>query len=368
MADDEPTQTGHSRKRAADSTNDTANKKAHTDGAAAAAASSIDTDAVTLPSWNAADWLRRFGLGDYSSLRSQVFTSTLEVIRRRGYRAADGTRVTLASCVPMQQGTTVYKETDSLLVPQSARARFSTRIRVQEGDCLEVARDLMAARQANDGSTAAAVLNMACPTRPGGGVLRGSGAQEENLFRRSALLCSLYPFATFAAQYADCHLTPVAEGTAGYPIETSGGIYTPATQVFRSAEKGGYALLPQPYEVAFLTVPAIDRRQEAAKPLSNEEKRTTEIKIRAMLRIAATHGHIDLVLSAFGCGAFGNPPAPVAALFATVLAEAEFSGVFRELVFAIFDDHNARKSHNPEGNLKPFQQQFDGAAKGASNQ
>ena len=29
-------------------------------------------------------------------------------------------------------------------------------------------------------------------------------------------------------------------------------------------------------------------------------------------------------------------------------------GCFREVVFAIFDDHNAHKAHNPEGNFAPF--------------
>lgn len=29
-------------------------------------------------------------------------------------------------------------------------------------------------------------------------------------------------------------------------------------------------------------------------------------------------------------------------------------GVFREILFAIVDDHNARRTHNPEGNFKPF--------------
>lgn len=31
------------------------------------------------------------------------------------------------------------------------------------------------------------------------------------------------------------------------------------------------------------------------------------------------------------------------------------------IVFAIFDDHNAHKAHNPEGNLVPFQRIFGSA-------
>ena len=42
---------------------------------------------------------------------------------------------------------------------------------------------------------------MASRRNPGGGVLGGAGAQEENLFRRSTLLQSLYQYANYAAEY-----------------------------------------------------------------------------------------------------------------------------------------------------------------------
>jgi uncharacterized protein (TIGR02452 family) len=64
-------------------------------------------------------------------------------------------------------------------------------------------------------------------------------------------------------------------------------------------------------------------------------------------------------LSAFGCGAFKNPPHHMAQIFKEVLAEPDFVTRFKTVVFAIIDDHNAWKSHNPEGNLIPFQQVFD---------
>ena len=37
--------------------------------------------------------------------------------------------------------------------------------------------------------------------------------------------------------------------------------------------------------------------------------------------------------------------------------EHEFARKYRLLVFAILDDHNTRKSHNPEGNLRAFVQE-----------
>ena len=32
----------------------------------------------------------------------------------------------------------------------------------------------------------------------------------------------------------------------------------------------------------------------------------------------------------------------------------EYEGVFKKIIFAVIDDKNTGKSHNPEGNYKPF--------------
>jgi len=66
-----------------------------------------------------------------------------------------------------------------------------------------------------------------------------------------------------------------------------------------------------------------------------------------------------LVLSAFGRGAFANPPNHVAELFKEVFSENEFLGFFRHIVFAIYEDSNSGKEHNPNGNVLPFLEVFD---------
>ena len=84
----------------------------------------------------------------------------------------------------------------------------------------------------------------------------------------------------------------------------------------------------------------------------------TAAKMRMMLRMGHHYGHDAIVLSAFGCGAFGNPPADIARLFHEVLAELEFArdgvGCFKHVSFAIIDDQNAGREHNPLGNYRPF--------------
>jgi uncharacterized protein (TIGR02452 family) len=82
-------------------------------------------------------------------------------------------------------------------------------------------------------------------------------------------------------------------------------------------------------------------------------------KIRTILRIGLENGHDSLVLGALGCGAFSNPPKHIAKLFHEVLDEVEFANKYKYIVFAVLEDHNSKKAHNPEGNFLPFYNEFN---------
>jgi len=69
-------------------------------------------------------------------------------------------------------------------------------------------------------------------------------------------------------------------------------------------------------------------------------------------------GHDSLVLGAYGCGAFHNPPGDMARIFREVFEEPEFKGAFRHVSFAIFDDSFCGRAWNPEGNFLPFKKEF----------
>jgi uncharacterized protein (TIGR02452 family) len=68
-----------------------------------------------------------------------------------------------------------------------------------------------------------------------------------------------------------------------------------------------------------------------------ENRNMMENKIRVLLYTAAKNGNDSIILSAWGCGAFGCPPKGVAKLFKKVLGE--FAGVFRETPFAILGNN-----------------------------
>ena len=60
-------------------------------------------------------------------------------------------------------------------------------------------------------------------------------------------------------------------------------------------------------------------------------------RIRTILRIAVLEGRKNLVLGAFGAGAFLNPPKAVAGLFKSVLLEEEFKRRFEGVWFAVIE-------------------------------
>lgn len=225
-----------------------------------------------------------------------------------------------------------------------------TEYSVVEGDCLEAAERLIAR------GMRPVVLNMASDHTPGGGYRGGSGAQEENLFRRTNLLRVL----SNEDKWYDPKGKGVVPPNKMYPLPDPSTLYSPSVFVLRSSEATGYEWLEKPYEVAFIASAAYRRPRLEKDNLHLIPKFADGFKdkVRAVLWTAAMNGHDSCVLSAWGCGAFRNPPLHIAQLFQQVIQEEWVRGRFKNITFAIFDDHNSRKEHNPDGNVLPFQQVF----------
>ncbi len=140
-----------------------------------------------------------------------------------------------------------------------------------------------------------------------------------------------------------------------YPLDRNfGGVFSRNITIFRDTEANGYVLLDTPWHANFIAVAACNLKyHERGEHIPEYVVETTLNKIRTILRIAYTHQQTRLVLGAFGCGAFGNPPQHMAELFAQCLHEPEFNGRFKEIYFAILPDHNDRK-----GNYRAFKSVF----------
>ena len=182
-------------------------------------------------------------------------------------------------------------------------------------------------------------LNFASATNPGGGVRKGSRAQEEALCRCTTLLPVLETeenkkrFYDFHRQRHDARYTDAC-------------LYTPDIVGFKTDDELP-SLLPEAKwaTVDILTCAAPNLRaipnnimnpgRDKAVRLSMDEiYELHKRRGRHIMSVAAANGADILILGAFGCGAFQNPPEVVAEAYKYLLAA--FDGQFREVVFAIY--------------------------------
>ena len=219
-------------------------------------------------------------------------------------------------------------------------SRESQMVRIVNQDCLAYAKHLLNQDNTDD----LCVLNMASAKNPGGGVYGGAGAQEEYLFRCSDYFRFLFQYADPAMFDCEKEYGIPHNPHHSYPLKRNfGGVYSHGVTVFRDTEANGYALLDSPWQVNFVAVAAnnIRRFMNGRTTIPDNYIPSTLNLIRTILRIAYNNGQRRFVLGAFGCGAFANPPKHMAQLFKQVFDEPEFQGLFREIHFAIIEDHNS---------------------------
>ncbi|UJR19439.1 hypothetical protein I4U23_022569 [Adineta vaga] len=293
--------------------------------------------------WNAQNWLEQFKKAEKNRskeskydrilhlLRVTVMLNTIAILRKKKY-VVNGEEVTL----DLQRLKTIgYDHKSKLFHGKNIRETDfktpyqSTTVHVVEEDCLLVYEKLVSQ------GYRPLLLNMANATSPGGGYRKGDGAQEEK-FKKPTGIKDFYPMDTF------------------------GAIYTSGITVFRQREiEDGYEYMTKPLSNVYSIAMAAYRDPQLKKNNMMEDKFAvnTHKKIENIFAIGYHHNHDCLVLSAFGCGAFKNPPEHVALLFKSVITQ--YAGYFDKIYFAIIDDHNAGKDLNRKGNVVPFEKVLD---------
>ncbi|KAF4539977.1 uncharacterized protein LTHEOB_9789 [Lasiodiplodia theobromae] len=216
-------------------------------------------------------------------------------------------------------------------------------LHLQVADTLEAA-----ARLSSTGSNKqakVAVLNMASPLRPGGGVLNGATSQEEWLCLRTTLYPSLRD--------------------EFYRLPEVGAIYTPDVLVFRRSDDEATDLDKKDrffidvVSAGMLRFPDVEGEEGEEKKYNNGKDRDLVMqKMRAVMRILRMKGADKVVLGAWGCGAYGNPVGEVARAWKKVLLGTESKKKAKsgsnnstggegwdglEVVFAIKDGRMARQ-------------------------
>ena len=190
------------------------------------------------------------------------------------------------------------------------------------------------------------VLNFANPVNIGGGVYKGASTQEEDLCRRSTLLRSL-------ENSKASHYYRYNRGLHTH-MGSDAILLSPEVEIIRD-EHG--TLMDHTTIVSVLTcaAPMISYGLEG---MSEAEYRTMFYdRIVRVLQCAAYYGYQDLILGAWGCGAFGNDAAVVADLFSKALTEFRWSDMsanelFRHVNFAV------RSKGGESYNFRQFDQRF----------
>lgn len=288
---------------------------------------------------------------------------------------------------------TVARADESSTSPTTTKGRESAAVasassfsvRITQCDTLTAAQQLLSPTSTISSSTKnvkrgpnVAILNMASPLRPGGGVLNGAVAQEESLCIRTTLYPSLKE--------------------KWYRLPELGSIWTPDVCVFRDKEGKDLskadrwyidvisaAALRFPDVVEDISKTKLQKDQEtkgedesihdededdsnnsdnsndnededdssASQDYSTRKRlryasakdRTLMIsKMMAVLRTLSRKGTTSVVLGAWGCGAYGNPVSEIAKAWKAALKSTTQSGTsLKEIVFAIEEGRMAEE-------------------------
>ncbi len=144
------------------------------------------------------------------------------------------------------------------------------------------------------------LLNLASAIRPGGGVRDGLGGQEEALCWGSSLLLSLESDA--AKSYYEYN------NALNTHLGSDAVIISPDVVVFRD---GKGELLDEPFMISVISCSAPNLRFGLEGKTEEEYKAMMQERIEGIIRCAVSNGYQNIILGAFGCGAFKNDAALV---------------------------------------------------------
>ena len=171
----------------------------------------------------------------------------------------------------------------------------------------------------------------------------GANAQEEALCRCSTLYASITSDAAAEMyRYNNTHLNAV---------ESDYMLFSPNVCVFRDHHCN---LTDDLFQTAVITAPAPNRRGAAVLAGKKLLHDTFVRRFGIILRVAAMHGFRNVVLGAWGCGAFGNSPETVSECCAEALRSDGLANCFEEVCFAVYGKEDSR-------NYQAFAARFGGS-------
>lgn len=189
------------------------------------------------------------------------------------------------------------------------------------------------------------VLNFASATNAGGGVEKGSNAQEEAICRCS----TLYPCISdqqVVDKFHNAHRRALRSGSLN-ALYNDDCIYTPGVIVFKS-DTGRPQRMPKErwYEIDVISCAAPNLRSRPSNAMNPDAggravtishdklKQLHKKRMGRILDIAGCFGAQVMIAGAFGCGAFQNPPEVVAEAMKELMIE--YRQNFEAIEFAVY--------------------------------
>ena len=179
------------------------------------------------------------------------------------------------------------------------------------------------------------VLNFANPVKPGGGVESGATAQEEYLCRNTTLFDSLdTPMAK--EKYYQPHKN---WGRKDIELGNDDILFNRRIVVIKN--EGEVFPEDERYNICVITCAAPHTFSDKG---FRKLKKTLNKRIDKIFRVAIDNGIDYLILGAFGCGSFGNPPE----LVAEIMKEKcdKYGNYFRNIDFAIYCTDEEQRNYN----------------------
>lgn len=189
-----------------------------------------------------------------------------------------------------------------------------------------------------------AVMSFAHGYNAGGGFEHAGGSQEEDIWRKTSCFLSIWPHRRVddgpgvlaRGMWIGDFDAELPRQATFYPHTDFGGIYSPHVRVIRNTNVRG---LPIVRVADLANAPTFGLLTIAAQDLNRTgpfDREGCIQKLRTTFYMAASNGHDAVVVGAFGCGYFRNPPDVVAQIFDELLS-GEFRSVFQVVVIAIPD-------------------------------
>jgi uncharacterized protein (TIGR02452 family) len=179
-----------------------------------------------------------------------------------------------------------------------------------------------------------AVLNFASPKNPGGGVVNGASAQEEAICR----ITNLYPSLCSARDRGIFYNT---ERCSPYSDDI---LYSRDITVIKSDENEP-RLLAENERIQIDVVTCAAPNQGEIKISDDNLIEIIRRRIVRVLDSCIENGAVNVILGAWGCGAFHNPPKPVITAMMLEISD-KYTWAFNNIVFAVYTREHERENYN----------------------